>query len=238
MAKFFGNSAPGTNSADFDGGGAELPSCAILVSDRAPQLARWDLEIGAYTAAKGWTRVGRVLTVPPALAAVYGVPRVASAARVVALASCPAALRWRVTGHAVALDTNGTDAAIAFDPVAVIRDAQADVLISPYDVATGALGVQPVEAELKGSPVVTVTTFQIAVAAVATQVLPEDEQRLRAWLRVVAGGPVFLGPNTVTGGNGLALTVTDPPWEYDPRRPLFAADPAAAATLSVMVQRS
>jgi hypothetical protein len=237
MSKFFGNAPPGTNQAEIDGQGAELPGIAVLVSDRAPQLVRWDLEIGALTDGRGWTRVGRVLTVPPALATVYAVPRVASAARVVALASCPGAKRWRVTGRAVPLDTNGTSPAIVFDPVVVLREAQADVLVSPYDVATGAIGVEPVEAELRGSPVVTVSTFQVAVAAVATQVLPEDELRLRAWLRVVAGGPVFLGPNTVTGANGLALFLGDPPWEYDPRRPLFAADPAAAAVLSVMVQR-
>lgn len=237
MAKFFGNASPGTNQADYGPGDREIPSVAILVSDaRQPYLVRWDLEVGAYTDGRGWSRIGRVLTVPPALGTVYGSSRVASVARMVALASCPGARAWRVTGRAVPLDIGGATSAVPFDPAADVAAAQADVLITPYDVASAAIGVEPVDAELHGSPVVTIATTQIAVAAVAAQVLAEDELRLRAVLRVAAGGPVFIGNNAVTAANGLALFATDPPYDYDPRRPLFAISPAGA-TLSVLTER-
>ena len=244
MATFTGDASPGTNQADYDAQGKEVPGVAILISELGasktrPLVTRWDLEIGCYTDAKGWTRVGRVLTVPPALATVYvgaGAPTGPSA-RVVAIVSCPGALRWRVTGRAVPLDLTGTTPAVPIDQGAILLAARADVLVAPYDVATAAIGVQAVDAGLPGDRVVTIATTQVGVAAVATQVLPEDENRVRALLRVVSGGPVFIGPNTVAAANGLPLAAGDPPLEYTPRRPLFAFDPGGAAVLAVLVER-
>lgn len=228
------------NQAEYDLRGCEGSAVAIVLSELRG-LARWLLQIDAIHEGRGQARVGEVLTVPAAgYALSYGAPVRQPAVRVVAIATCPGAFKWRVTARALPWSPPGYDPALAaqaYDPAAERDAAKAEVQITPTQAATSAPGVQIVDA---GAPddvpsTAAVDAQQIAVGAVPQLVLPEDSRRLRAYLRVNAGSPdIYVGPANVAVASGLRLAAADAPLLWLPRRPLWAVAAAAASlTLSL-----
>lgn len=228
------------NQADYNTGPAA--SVALVLSELAG-LARWDLAVDAVHEGHGVARIGRVLTVPAAgYAASYGAPVRQSAVRVVAIATCPGAHQWRVTARALPWAPPGYDPARAtppYDPALARLAARAEVQLTPVAYSTSAAGLQPVDA---GAPtdvpeVAIVDAAQVPVGVAPQLVLPEDADRVRAYLRCVGAVDVFLGPANVTPATGLRLAATDPALLWTPRRPLWGVS-AGGAVLTVSVDRS
>lgn len=231
------------SQADYDSGPSDAIAIVLSEATTGPEgvaLARWELEVESYNAGKVATRVGRILTSPPnGYSVSYGAPVQRAAARIVAIAVCPGSVRWRVTGRALPWNPPGylpSLATPAYDPEAARRRARADCVITPTEPPTSAPGIQLVNASAPSDvqEVVTIVSTQVGVAAVAQQLLPDDDNRVRALVRVVSGGPVFIGAQQVTVGNGLPLLAGDPPLVWTPRRPLFGIA-AAASVVAVLV---
>ena len=234
---FLGNNP--ANQADYNTGPAA--SVALVLSE-LDGLARWDIAVDAVHEGRGVARVGRVLTVPSgAYARSYGAAIRQPSCRVVAIATCPGAHQWRVTARALPWAPPGYDPAAAnppYDPEVARVAARAELQITPVAYSTSAAGLQPVDA---GAPtdvpeVAIVDAAQVPVGAAPQLVLPEDADRVRAYLRCVGAVDVFLGPANVTVGSGLRLAATDPALLWTPRRPLWAVS-AGGAVLTVSVDR-
>jgi hypothetical protein len=227
------------NQADFRTGPA---SSVAIVLNELRGLARWELQIDAVHEGRGQARVGRILTVPfQAYVESYAAQVRQASVRIVAIATCPGAREWRVTGRALPWSPPGYDPAAAtppFDPVVELAAARAEVQITPIVNPTSAPGVQLVNASAPTDvpETATVEGQQVAVGAAAQLVLPEDPDRLRAYLRVVGNVDVFLGAANVAVATGLRLASTDPALPWISRRPLWAVS-AGGAQLSLSVDR-
>lgn len=174
-------------------------------------LVRWELLVDVTTGEGVKSRLGRVLTLPPVFNSIDGsttgtatpAPSLGNVppSRIAAIAWCPGALGWRVTGRAIQLSEE--DGAIAAGV------AQCDVTLASHhwpDGAPAEPGVWPVNPMGNGGgrPIARYSASTITVGAAPLTVLPEDGDRVRAILDNVGTNDLLIGGATdIPGGYRL-----------------------------------
>lgn len=225
MARLIGEGAG--QFVELSGARGRVSAVAIVVSEDPASRYRWALSVDATTRERGTVRVGRLLTVPPAW--FLGLPGATSgraAGRVVALAACPDAVSWKVTGRV----TQALDGA----PLA---DALLDVTLTAFEFAVTATGLVPVNADAIGGPeLATSTSGQIVVpAGVPTLLAPYDVDRARILVSNAGGGDLHIGAIPSANVTDFYLLPATQQFDAVGHRPLWAFS-VAGTTASTFVQ--
>lgn len=212
MARMVGEG--GANFVELAGARSRVSAVAIVCSEDPASRFRWNLQVDATTRERGTVRVGRLLTVPPAMfEGLPGVRLARSAGRVIALAACPDAVSWKVTGQVV----QSLDAA----PLA---DAVLDVTLTAFEFAVTATGLVPVNADAIGGPeLATATSRQLVIAAgVPTLLVPYDADRARMLVSNAGGGDLNVGATPSANVTDYYQIPTGQQWDYIGHRPVWA----------------
>lgn len=225
MARMVGQGS--ANFVEMSGAPGRVSAVAVVCSEDPASGYRWSLAVDATTRERGTVRVGRILSVPPAMYS--GLPGALvgrAAGRVVALAACPNAVSWKVTGAiAYAVDN------------APLASAVLDVTLTAFEYAVTATGLVPVNADAIGGPeLATATAARVVVpAGVPTLLAPLDEDRARLLVSAAAPGDLNVGPAPSANVADYYAIPTGQQFDVQGHRPLWAYS-VAGTTASFYAQ--
>lgn len=225
MARLIGQGS--ANFVELSGARGRVSAVAVVASEDPSSAYRWALQVDATTRERGTVQVGRLVTVPPAM--FRGLPGAnieRAAGRVVALAACPDAVSWKVTGRVLyAVDGAPLSAAIL------------DLTLTAFEFAVTAQGLVVVNADAVGGPeLATATAAQVVVpAAVPTLLAPYDVDRARLVVSNAGAGDLNIGPTPSANVADYYRVPTNQQTEVPGHRPLWAFS-VAGTTASTFVQ--
>jgi len=225
MARLVGEG--NANFVELAGARSRVSAVAIICSEDTSSAYRWNLQVDATTRERGTVRVGRLLTVPPSMfAGLPGLRTARSAGRVVALAACPDAVSWKVTGQVVqSLDGAPLSAAVL------------DCTLTAFEFAVTATGLVPVNADAIGGPELAVSASgRVTVpAGVPTLLVPFNGDRARLLVSNAGAGDLNVGATPSANVADYYLIPTNQQFEAAGHRPLWAFS-VAGTTASVFEQ--
>lgn len=213
MARFIGRG--NQNFVELAGAASRVSAIGVILSEDPASSYRWELAIDATTRERGTTRVGRMISVPPA--AFDGLPGAVqrrSSGRLVAIAACPNAVSWKVTGTVIrALDgTSPLDAAIL------------DCTLVAFEYSPISQGLIAVNADALGGPeLAEQTAAQVAIpAGVATLIADYDADRAQLLISNAGAGDLNVGPTPSANVVDYYRVPTGQQYETRAHRPVWA----------------
>lgn len=225
MARLIGQG--NANFVELSGASGRVSAVAVVCSEDPASAWRWNLAIDATTRERGTVRVGRLLTVPPAwFAGLPGADVSRASGRVVAIAACPDAVSWKVTGDVI--ENN------AGQP---LSSAILDVTLTAFEYAVTATGLVPVNADAIGGPeLATATARQVTLAAnVPTLLVGYDVNRARVLVSNAGAGDLNVGPRNSGNVTDFYRIPAGQQFEAAGHRPLYALS-VAGTTATIWTQ--